>query len=180
MSSRKARDSHGTHTRPLASDRSISSSVNGEGASTARRLPSQFQSPSREHKKDKRAKAIRKEFWRPKNAFDTYSARLFGIDLLRQMGSRQGGIFYSKRNDYKQVYYVNWEKVCTCDFVPKHLIPAGGDKFMSTELGKGWVRQEALELLEYSYSPTKTESFLITGDLQVVSDKCQPPIFAAI
>lgn len=51
------------------------------------------------------------------------------------------------------------------------MIPYNEDKFLDTELGRGLCRREALDLLAYTYTETKTGNFSVSGDLGLVSER---------
>ena len=48
------------------------------------------------------------------------------------------------------------------------MVPYNEDKLLNTELGKGSIRKEALDLLTYSYTETDTGNFLISDILDFV------------
>lgn len=50
------------------------------------------------------------------------------------------------------------------------MVPSNESEIKKTEIGNGWVRREALDLLGYSYSETLSGQFSIPRDLTFVSD----------
>ena len=76
-----------------------------------------------------------------------------------------------KSNQFKQVHYVDHDPIYTCALVPPHLIPLNEDKALDTELSRGSIRREALDLLGYSYTETGTGNFSITGNLELVCER---------
>ena len=117
--------------------------------------------------------ALRRErdFWTQSDDFSSPPLRNLGRDLLTALRSTKGGIHYVKSNQFKQVHFVDHWPIYTCALVPLHLVPYGEDKTMNTELGKGLVRREALDLLAYSYTETETGNFSISGNLKLVCEK---------
>lgn len=73
-----------------------------------------------------------------------------------------------KSNQFKQVHYVDQYPIYVCALVPSHIIPYNEWKPLHTELGKGLVRKEALDLLGYSYTETEMGTFSLSGDLDLV------------
>lgn len=108
----------------------------------------------------------RKEFWRS-HAFIGVS-RSLGDRLLASLRSARGGIYYKKRNYHKQVHYVDRTPLFECELVPSYMIPLGESGPFHTELGKGLVRREALELLGYSFDDENNGQYLVKGDLKFV------------
>lgn len=113
-------------------------------------------------------RAGKKEFWRPSYPSLQSPERPLGEAILTALRSTRGGIYYTKSNHFKQVHYVDHYPIYICAFVPSHMIPYNESKLLSTELDQGSIRKEALDLLGYSYSKTRTGNFLITGDLELV------------
>lgn len=68
------------------------------------------------------------------------------------------------------MHYVDQCPIYVCTLVPTHMVPDNEDNQVITELGRGLVRKEALELLAYSYTETKTGNFSISGSLELVSE----------
>lgn len=97
--------------------------------------------------------------------------REFGGEILAGLRSVRGGIYYVKSNNFKQVHYVDQYPIYTCTFVPSHMIPYNEDKILNTELGRGLIRREALDLLAYSYTRSETGNFSISGNLGLVSER---------
>lgn len=75
-----------------------------------------------------------------------------------------------KSNQFRQVHFVDHRPIYTCVLVPPYLVPYDEDKFMNTELGKGLIRREALDLLAYSYTETETGAFSVSGNLKLVCE----------
>ena len=96
--------------------------------------------------------------------------RSVGEDMLDALRSTGGGIAYAKRNDFQHLYFV--DRIVTYRFllVPFSLIPSNESEPQFTEIGKGWVRQEALDLFGYTYTETTSGHFCISGNLMLVSD----------
>ena len=117
--------------------------------------------------------ALRRErdFWIQSLKFSPPPSRYFGGELLTALRSTRGGIHYVKSNQFKQIHFVDQSPIYTCALVPPHLIPYGEDKAMNTELGKGLIRREALDLLAYSYTETETGAFSVSGNLKLVCEK---------
>ncbi len=98
-------------------------------------------------------------------------SRQLGGEILTQLRSTRGGIYYIKNNTFRQVHYVDQYAIYVCTLVPSQMIPYNEDVPLNTEVGRGLVRREALNLLAYSYTETDTGSFLISGDLLLVSER---------
>lgn len=111
---------------------------------------------------------MEREFWKPFNRFSQPPSTQLGGEILTALRSTRGGIYYTKSNHFKQVDYVDRYPIYTCAFVPSHMIPYNEDTPLSTELGRGLVRKEALDLLAYSYTETPTGSFSISANLELV------------
>ena len=106
-----------------------------------------------------------KEVWRsPQRGL----ARNAGDELLSALRHAYGGIVYIKTNDYQQIYYMDREKFFRFSLAPDWLIPPGGTKHLTTEIGPDWVRREALSLLGYTYVEMSSDRFSISGDLEFV------------
>lgn len=113
---------------------------------------------------------MEREFWRSFNHFSQPQGIQLGGEILTALRSTRGGIYYTKSNHFKQVHYVDHYPIYTCAFVPSHMIPYNEDTPLSTELGRGLVRKEALDLLAYSYTETPTGSFSISANLELVRE----------
>jgi hypothetical protein len=111
-----------------------------------------------------------KDFWRPSHTFPQLSDGQLGVEMLATLRSSRGGIHYTKSNQFKQVHFVDQHPIYTCAFVPSHMIPYNEWKPLTTELDRGLVRREALDLLGYSYTETGTGKFSISEDLELVRD----------
>ena len=111
-----------------------------------------------------------KDFWRSNHRFASSYSHI-GPEILDALRSSRGGIYYAKANHFQQVHYVDARPIYTCNLVPRYLIPHNESMALSTEIGDGLVRKEALDLLGYSFSKTKQGDFLIQGDLDLVSLK---------
>lgn len=111
---------------------------------------------------------MEREFWRPSNHFSQPPSTKLGGEVLTALRSTRGGIYYIKSNHFKQVHYVDHFPIYTCAFVPSHMIPFNEDTPLSTELGRGLVRKEALDLLAYSYTETPTGNFSISANIELV------------
>lgn len=114
---------------------------------------------------------MEREFSRPFNHFSQPQSIQLGGEILTALRSTRGGIYYTKSNHFKQVHYVDHYPIYTCAFVPSHMIPYNEDTPLSTELGRGLVRKEALDLLAYSYTETPTGSFSISANLELVRER---------
>jgi hypothetical protein len=55
--------------------------------------------------------------------------------------------------------------------VPSHIIPYNEWKPLNTELGRGLIRREALDLLGFPYTETEMGNFSISGDLELVCER---------
>lgn len=113
-----------------------------------------------------------KDFSKPFRNLSQPPSRHMGGEILTRLRTTRGGIYYIKSSKFKQVHYVDQYPVYTCFFVPSHMIPYNENKPSTTELGRGLVRREALDLLAYSYTETETGNFSISGDLGLVSERC--------
>ena len=91
------------------------------------------------------------------------------MEILAALRSTRGGIQYTKSNQFKQVHFVDQHAIYTCAYVPSDLVPYSEWKPLNTELDRSLVRREALDLLGYSYTETKTGKFSISDDLELVS-----------
>ena len=91
--------------------------------------------------------------------------------MLNQLRSRRGGICYIKSDSFRKIHYVDHDPIFVCHLVPSHMITYDGVEPLNTELGRGLIRREALDLLAYSYTETETGSFLISGHLELVSER---------
>lgn len=128
-----------------------------------------------------------KDFWRSHEInFLPPNAQL-GVAMLSSLRSTRGGIYYIKSNAFKQVHYVDHHVVYRCQLVPSELIPDSEWKYVNTEVDKGLIRAEALDLLGYSYAETATGKYSISGDLELVCERpfrsgSSPPLltFASI
>ena len=98
-------------------------------------------------------------------------SRRLGREILTSLRSTRGGIYYIKSNDFKQVHYLDEYPIYICNYVPSHMIPYNEDNFLNTELFRGLVRREALDLLAYSYNRSETGNVSISGDLGLVSER---------
>lgn len=112
-----------------------------------------------------------KDFWKPSHPIIQSPDGHLGDAILNALRSTRGGIYYTKSNDVKQVHYVDHFPIFTCVFVPPHMVPYNEWKFLKTELHKGTIRREALDLLGYSYSEVGAEKFSISGDLELTEIK---------
>lgn len=97
--------------------------------------------------------------------------RPLGVVILEGLRLTRGGIYYTKSNPFKEVHYVDHFIIYVCQLVPPHLIPINERKCLNTEVGKGLVRGEALDLLGYSYTETDAGKFSISGDLELVCER---------
>ena len=113
----------------------------------------------------------KRDFWIQPDDFSSPPSRFFGGELLTALRSTRGGIHYVKSNEFKQVHFVDNRPIYICALVPPHLVPYGEDKASNTELGKGLIRREALDLLAYSYTELETGNFSISGDLKLVCEE---------
>ena len=50
------------------------------------------------------------------------------------------------------------------------MIPSNKSEIKCTEIGKGWVRREALDLLGYSHGETLSGQFSTLRNLTLISD----------
>lgn len=126
----------------------------------------QYQSPN-----DHIPSPRQKSFWRSSYTGFQPPYRQLGVDILAGLRSMRGGIYYVKSNLFKQVHYVDHSPVYICELVPSYLIPSGEWKVLNTEVDKGLIRGEALDLLGYSYTETDMGKFSISGDLELVRDR---------
>ena len=110
-----------------------------------------------------------KSVWTGSHAPRRRPARYDGDEILNAIRSTGGGIVYTKRNDFKYSHYVDETVVYIHYLVPSLLIPLDESEPRFTEIGKGWVRQEALDLLGYTYSETQCGHFCVSGNLELVS-----------
>ena len=110
-----------------------------------------------------------KELWVDPHLVDQAPIKFVGEDMLYTLRSSGGGIVYTKRNDFYCLYYV--DRIVTYKFslVPFSLIPSNELEPRFTEIGIGWVRQEALDLFSYKYTETTSGHFCISGNLKLVS-----------
>jgi hypothetical protein len=108
------------------------------------------------------------EVWRSSNAFQRLPARHAGDSILAQLRDALGGIVYKKGNAFRQALYIDGHSFYEFDLVPPSLIPSNESEAPYTEIGKGWVRQEALNLLGYTYTETHSGHFSIPRDLKFV------------
>ena len=111
------------------------------------------------------------DFSRPTHNLSQLPSRQLGSEILAMLRSTRGGIYYIKSNNFKQVHYVDEYPIYTCNFVPSHMIPYNEDNFLNTELVRGLVRREALDLMAYSYNRSETGNISISGDLGLVSER---------
>lgn len=91
--------------------------------------------------------------------------------MLARLRSSRGGIYYTKSDPFRQIHYVDNYIIYICDLVPLYLIPPSERKCLNTEVDKGLIRGEALDLLGYSYVETGTGKFSISGDLELVCER---------
>ena len=111
-----------------------------------------------------------KDVWKPSNAYSQAPSSYIGAEILNALRYKRGGIVYMKRDGFRQYLYVDEVPFYKLNLVPLSLIPANEPEFSVTEIGKGWVRQEALDLLCYSYNETPSGHFSISRDLDFVSE----------
>lgn len=107
----------------------------------------------------------RKNFWKPSHHYSQRPERQLGDEILAALRSTRGGIYYTKSNQFRQTHYVDQYPIYTCKFVPSSMAIGYDRKPLDTELGRGLIRKEALDLLGYSYIETETGNFSISGDL---------------
>lgn len=108
------------------------------------------------------------EVWRSSHAFRQAPPRHAGDSILDQLRIARGGILYKKGNDFRQTLYIDGYSFYEFDLVPSSLIPFNESQAQYTEIGKGWVRQEALDLLGYPYTETQSGHFSVSRDLEFV------------
>lgn len=111
-----------------------------------------------------------KDIWITSRAPGHRPTRIVGDEILNALRFTGGGIVYTKRNDFRHSYYVDHMLTYTFNLVPSTLITSNGSEPRFTEIGKGWVRQEALDLLSYTYTETPSGHFCISGNLELVSN----------
>jgi hypothetical protein len=73
-----------------------------------------------------------------------------------------------KRSELRHALYVDDVEIYKFNLVPSSLLAPADLLILYTEIGKGWIRQEALDLLGYSYYETSSGSFSISGNLYFV------------
>lgn len=111
-----------------------------------------------------------KDVWKDSPTRGQVAARHVGDDIVKSLQSTRGGLVYTKSNDFQHSYFVDHYEFYSLYLVPSILIPSDESDFQNTEIGKGWVRREALDLLSYSYSETPSGHFSIPRNLAFVSD----------
>ena len=111
-----------------------------------------------------------KDVWRDSPFGGQVSATSVGNDMLKSLRYTHGGIVYTKSNDFKYMYFVDGDEFYRFYLVPWSMVPSNESEIKRTEIGNGWVRREALDLLGYSYSETLSGQFSIPRDLTIVSD----------
>lgn len=127
-----------------------------------------------------RAVPIRtKEIWNPRS-MPQHPSRYIGDDILRTLRHAGGGIIYSKGNAYWHSYYIDGSIFYRFDLAPSMLMPSKASEITYTQIGKGWVRQEALDLLGYRYQETKSGHWDIHDNLEFVSDFSPYPIISKV
>lgn len=94
--------------------------------------------------------------------------RQLGSEVLAALRSTRGGIYYRKISRLKEVHYVDQYPIYTCAFPPQHMVHYNESENVSTELGQGLIRKEALDLLGYSYTYTGNGQYSLPGDLELV------------
>ena len=99
-------------------------------------------------------------------------ARYVGDDILRSLRYTRGGIVYTKSSDFHHSYFVDHHEFYRFHLAPVFLIQSKNFEIQTTEIGKGWIRREALDLLGYSYSEAPSGYFSIPRNLEFVSDSC--------
>lgn len=113
---------------------------------------------------------VEKDFSRPFRNLSQPPSRQLEGEILTELRSARGGIYYVKSNNIKQVHYVDQNPIYTCTFVPSHMIPYNEDKILKYRArGRGLIRREALDLLGYWYT-RRTGNYSISGDLRLVSE----------
>ena len=128
-----------------------------------------------------RAKPVRtRDFSRPSYDSSHPPSRQLGGEILTELRSLRGGIDYIKSNNFTQVYYVDQYPIYRFNLVPWDMIPRGEEELLNTELGRGLIRREALDLFAYSYTETETGNFLISGNLELVSERHIINVFGLI
>lgn len=111
-----------------------------------------------------------KDVWKDSPSHDQAPARYVGDDILKGLRYMRGGIIYTQSNDFQNSHFVDNYEFYRLYLVPLFLIPSEESEVQTTEIGKGWVRREALDLLGYSYSETPSGHFSIPRDLTFVSE----------
>lgn len=106
-----------------------------------------------------------KDVWKDSPTHGQVAARHIGDDIVKSLQSTRGGLVYTKSNDFQHSYFVDHYEFYRLYLVPSFLIPSDESDFQNTEIGKGWVRREALDLLSYSYSETPSGHFSIPRNL---------------
>ena len=96
-------------------------------------------------------------------------ARHFGDDILRALRYKSGGITYMKGSDFQHIYYVDKVPYCIFNLIPPSLVPSNATEPLFTEIGQGWVRLEALNLLGYPYHETPSGQICFQRNLAFVS-----------
>ena len=110
-----------------------------------------------------------RDIWIHPHIAEQGSVTRFGDEILYLLRSEKGGIMYSKRNTFSQVYYIDEKPMFTYYLVPKGLIPFEETVFTHTDLGPSLVLREALNLLGYSYSQVLPGQISVSGDLDLVN-----------
>ena len=111
-----------------------------------------------------------KDVWKDSPSHDQALAEYVGYDILDVLRYTRGGIVYTKSNDFQNSHFIDSYEFYRLYLVPSFLIPSDESGVQTTEIGKGWVRREALDLLGYSYSETPSGHFSIPRDLTLVSE----------
>lgn len=108
--------------------------------------------------------------WKSADPLTGAQTRYTGYQILNALRSASGGIVYMKGNEFRQSYFVDKIEVYAFDLVPRSFIPASEREPQFTEIGNGWVRREALNLLSYTYTETSYGHYSIARDLDFVSE----------
>ena len=92
-----------------------------------------------------------------------------GDEILTARRSMRGGIYYTKINLFREIYYVDQYIIYTSEFAPSDKIPEDEEQPYYTEFANGLVRQAALDLLRYPYIVTEYGTLSVKVDLDFVS-----------
>lgn len=110
------------------------------------------------------------DVWKYTDTSGSTRSRYTSHSILNKLRLASGGIVYMKRSELQYAVYVDDREIYRFNLAPSSLLTPEDSLILHTEIGKGSVCQEALDLLGYSYSETPSGNFSIPRNLYLVRD----------